>query len=288
MSKLDWEWDDVPDSEARSAQQSLADPGATNALMKQVLADAAGAAPQIPPPPDAEVRLPGGLYWEGGLLHHAVVREMTGEDEEELAKVSGARWISTLLERCVTRIGSHTPTPAMVRKLLVGDRDALVIGVRVATFGTDITAHDVGCPHCGDQFDATVDLSSLDEVRLEQNMPGHEYLVGLRRGGQAKVRLPDGAAQEAMLEPVEASLAERNSRMLGTCLLSVTDGWGNESPLTGIELARSLSIADRNKVLKFFADTQPGPRFDQITFEHPACGKEVALPLGVADLFRGE
>jgi hypothetical protein len=196
--------------------------------------------------------------------------------------------VSLLLERCVVRIGDVEPTPAMVRRLLVGDRDALLLGIRVATFGRDITAHQVQCPHCQEFFSATVDLSSVDSVRIAEPRPRHEYEVPLRRGRVAVVRFPDGEAQEAMLRTDDATLPERETALLASCVVRVQDADGEGLGQGGELLAKRLPTMDRKAIIRHIADNQPGPRIDDIRFAHEACGKEVALPITIGELFRGE
>ncbi|MFI0265648.1 T4 family baseplate hub assembly chaperone [Streptomyces luteogriseus] len=290
MTQSTWDFDSLS-GEVVSAESALAAPGAVNSQISQAIGESIGDAPQPPAPSDSHVPLPGGIYWEGELLKDAEVRELTGEDEEELARVKGslARWVSVLLERNVVRIGPVTnPSPAMVRKLLIGDRDALLLGIRVATLGREITAHNVQCPHCEEFFDATVDLTTVEQVTITEPRPRHEYEVPLRNGRIALVRLPDGAAQEEMLKAESATLPERNTSLLAQCLVQVSDASGQAVTPSGAALARSLGVADRRQLLQHIHDTQPGPVLNEISFEHEACGKEVILPITIGELFRGE
>ncbi|MFH9606857.1 hypothetical protein [Streptomyces sp. NPDC017448] len=287
---VDPQWDfDAIGGEATSVEDALSSPESVNAQVAQVLSESVGEAPLIPLPEDDRVTLGGGLYWDGELVTHAQVREMTGEDEEALARVKGslARWLSMLLERTVVRLGDEPATPKAIRRLLIGDRDELVLGVRIATFGKHITAQNVQCPHCDEYFDAKVDLTRIDRVSLEEVKPRHEYTVELRAGKSAVVRLPDGAAQESIFENADATIPERNSLLLAACLVSVTKN-GVADTRTGVELAKALSVSDRRTLIRFISETQPGPLLDDIRFDHEACGKEVRLTLELPDLFRGE
>lgn len=286
---LDPKWDfDALSSETHSAEDNLANPGATNAMVLAALAQAAGEAPALPDPEDPYVELPGGLYWDGELLRTAEVRELNGDDEEALAALKGsmARWVSVMLERNVIRIGDAAMTPAMARALLIGDRDALLLHIRIVTFGPEITLTNIVCPHCDAAMDATIDLTTVDTVRLEEPTPRHEYTVALRRGRSAQVRLPGGAAQESTFAEDAGTPAKRNTVLLGQCLLSVTDATGEVRPMKGAALAQSLSMADRQMVLRYIATSQPGPKLDDIRFTHETCGEEVRLPLTLPELFR--
>ena len=73
----------------------------------------------------------------------ATVREMTGEDEEELARLSNledltyADYTSAMLRRAVLSIGTQTigGNPDTLENLIIGDRDLLFMGVVKATYG---------------------------------------------------------------------------------------------------------------------------------------------------------
>lgn len=287
---VDSQWDfDALSGDTRTAEQNASGAEATNALMASVLSGAVSDPPAVPDPEDPHVDLPGGLYWDGELLRTAEVRELTGTDEEALAAVRGslARWMSLLLERTVVRIGDLTPTPAAIRRLLIGDRDELLLGVRIVTFGPTITLQHVVCPHCEQPVDLTVDLRTIDRVVLDSPAPRHEYTVPLRRGGTAVVRLPDGAAQEKTFgDDDRMTSAQRNTILLSECLVSVTDSAGQPVALSGEALAQNLGMADRQIILQYLSEHQPGPRLDDIRIQHDGCGQEVRLPLTLPELFR--
>lgn len=282
-----WDFDKIS-SDTRTVDENLAGAEATNAMVAQVLADSVGKAPVITAPEDTHVALPGGLYWDGELLRTAQVRELTGVDEELLASVTGSlvQWLSAVLERAVVRIGDQEPTPAMIRRLLIGDRDELLLGIRIASFGRDITLVNVICPHCDASMDATIDLTTVDRVVPERPAARHEHVIPLRRGGVAVVRLPDGVAQELIFADDAGNPAQRNTKLLGYCLVSVRDASGALVPGEGDALAQSLGWADRQSIIRYLGKNQPGPKLDDIHFVHDACGEEVRLPLTLPELFR--
>lgn len=289
MTDAAWDFDQLGGT-VTTLDTALNSPEAVNSQVQQVLSESQQPAPEISAPEETHYTLPGGIYWEGELLKNAQVRELNGSDEEELARVKGSavRWMSLALERNVVQIGGIVPTPTMIRKLLIGDRDALILGIRIASLGPDYSAQNIQCPHCEDYFDAVVDLASVEQVVLESPQPRHEYDVALRRGRKALVALPDGAAQEKMFLDDSATLPERNTTLIAACLRNVKEVDGTQSSLSGEALARSLGMADRTAILRFIAETQPGPELHNVTFTHDACGKEVSLPITIGELFRGE
>lgn len=282
-----WDFDALPGN-VRTVEDNVSAGDATNSLIAQMLAHTGEDQPVLEAPENPYIRLPGGLYWDGELLRTAEVRELTGEDEEALAAVRGslARWLSVLLERTVVRIGDLATTPQMVKKLLIGDRDELLLGVRIATFGRMVTLRNITCPHCEGELDATVDLSTVDRNLLENPQPRHEYQVALQRGGTAVFRLPDGAAQESTFGSEDLTAAQRDTRLLAQCLVRVTDSSGQPVGKSGEALARHMGMADRQTVITFMAERQPGPLLNDIRFMHDGCGQEVRLPLELPELFR--
>lgn len=242
-----------------------------------------GAAPQIEPPGDDEVRLPGGLLLSDGTVRKdALVRELNGADEEALAKASGhlLRFTRTLLG-AVVEVGGEPATKEIIRDLLVGDREALVLGIRRATFGNDVTFEQFVCPGCAALLDITVDLSTLEMKELD-NPEQREFEVPLRKG-VAIVRLATGEDQEAVMDMGQATAAEENTLLLSRCVLSLNGKKVNKAR----EPIRALGLVDRKTLISFLAETQPGPRYDEVKSKHEECETEFPVYLAVDDLFRG-
>lgn len=269
----------------------LDDPNGANAAIASAIASSA-ATPEIDLPADGIVGLPGGLVTTTGkVVREAEVQELTGAHEEALAKAraSGtpARTMTALLDSGVVSVGDEPASRSLLSRLLVGDRDALVLGICEATYGKEIELPTITCPHCGEELDVTLTTEDIPVVRLEDPAGDARFIVELRKGRKAHVRLAVGADQEALLENPKLSVAEMNTLLLSRVLLSIEEANGDQTPVAGhIDTARNLSIPDRSKILRELAERQPGPKFDQVKFTHDSCQKEVTLPLGVGDLFR--
>lgn len=261
----------------------LKDTGATNALVEKVLQDSAGDAPAIPIPGDCAVSLSGGIVRNGETHHTAVVRELTGQDEEQLAAVRSnpLKFLEKLLVLGTQEIGGEPVTPAVAGELLVGDRDALILGIRKVTFGDKLEAQEVVCPTCDLRFDVRIHLDTVPVTP----MASWEFTVPLRHGAEALVRWPNGDDQGAMLADPRASNAEQNTILLSRCVLKVAKADGTVSS-SGEKLAKELGIADRREILRRVTADQPGPKLLDISVEHEDCGTEVPLPVTTADLFR--
>ncbi|MET8342455.1 hypothetical protein [Streptomyces microflavus] len=255
---------------------------ATQALLKE---DRNSGEPTVSNPGDCHLTLERGVCREGTWYRDAEVKELTGADEEAIAAAgsSSYRVFETLLLRGVRTIGTEFMNRKIASELLIGDREFLVMAIRRATFGNDLEFEELPCPHCDELIDLTVPLDAIPFTHLD-HPEQTEYDVPLRRGAVAVVRLPTGDDQGAVLTIKDGNAAKQDSEILGRCVLRVRDADGT---VTRRPPATSLSMSDRKVILKFLADTQPGPRYGDFSFTHDTCGKEVPLPISLAVLFRG-
>ena len=233
--------------------------------------------------------LPGGIEREGSIIRSAEVRELTGADEEALAKVSGhpGRFVSALLKCGVVRVGEYESSPALLRELLIGDRDSLVLAISRATFGNEIAYDNIGCPHCNERLDIKIHLDDIPMKRMEDDGE-REFDVVLRKGRIARVRLPTGNDQEILFESFDASGPEQNTILLSRCVLSLTDSNGRPKKVNNSKSqVTALGVVDRRAILKALADRTIGPEYDKVSFHHESCNREVTVEVSVNDLFRG-
>ena len=242
--------------------------------------------PLIGEPGDTTVRLPGGYVDEKGQRYlTAEVRELTGEDEEALARAAAggnpSRYAQVLLERGTVQVGPYPSTPVLISNLLAGDRDMLMLGIRCATYGTNIDV-DVKCPVCG--VEAHIQVLAKEDITVKPlEDVGPEYHIDLRAAHSAQVRLVLGSDINSLGDAEEATLAEQNTLLLSRCILSI-DGIALK-PGTALQRVKQLGMGDRRTILAFLNANQPGPNFEDVKYACTACGKEMTLALGIGDLF---
>jgi hypothetical protein len=150
------------------------------------------------------VLLPGGLVLAGDrCLREAELQPLRGYEEEWLAQHSAAPSavvVTRLLSACVVRLDDASPTRDLIRQLLVGDRDYLMLQLRRMTLGDQFQAVFT-CPAC----DAKMDVSFLaDDVPVERRpQTVASYTLHLpvpeRAERTIRFRLPTGGDQEAVL-----------------------------------------------------------------------------------------
>ena len=278
-----------------SREDILANPAAASEMLGAVSKVLKSPLPDPELPPDDRVTLPGGFVHKGRLVKHAVVRELTGEDEEALARAirnpNPFHFYATLLRCGVDRLGDLSPeeTRDVLPDLLMGDCDEIILGIRTATYGDDVEVFGWLCPACGKKVDKLSFSLSGDVDRITMKDPAGEttFDVKLRKGASARVRLASLSVQTAVHEMPDLLTPQRDDILLSKTMESFTDVHGQSHIIAlAPSVVRRMSAPDRRKVLLELSKRQPGPRYNEIKFKHDECGDEVTLALGITDLFR--
>jgi hypothetical protein len=237
------------------------------------------------------VQLPQPVTLQGHHIASACVRELTGADEEALARaaVSGQpeRMLDVLLAAGVLSLGTITPTAADLLALPVADRDSLLLDIRIATYGPEMKFEQIRCQHCDADFELTYDLNEIDRHPSTDSV----VAVALRRGGSVTLRFPNGSDQVEILTKIRTdniNRAEQDTLLIGRCLVNETATNGDQSAVVdGNARARAMSMGDRAAVLRALNDLRSGPRLDEATAVCPACSVRTGVPLSIDLLFRG-
>ena len=233
-------------------------------------------------PSDTEVTLPGGfINREGALVKYAEVRELNGADEEAVARAgSTGRALNVMLQRGLVSLGMEPASKEDLDTLLAGDRDAILIGIRRATFGNTIDFTGT-CQSCSTRQNLMVDLTK-DIPVVELKDPKEDRLWTYEsKLGIVVVGLPNGSVQRRLLENNDKNAAELNTILLSGCVASV-----NGSPSIGASTVLKLSWKDREALVQEILDRNPGPRLGEVKKACEACGEDIPMPLTLAALFR--
>lgn len=264
----------------------MENPEQANAQIAALLSDSpapqdSAPKPTLEPPPDGLVTLP-------GTGQKVEVRELTGADEEALARVQGgtfSRWMATMLELAIEKIDDKPADVDAVGKLLVGDRDFLMLAIRKVTWGPEIELTGVECDNCGEAFDPIVHTDDIP-IKTLQSPSEANFTVDLRNGRTASVRLPNGHDQAVYLGKDDMSNAQRNTLLLQRCVTSITDAQGMEMPVAGFpSMVRDMSLPDRTRLLRAVNDRMPGARYNEVPVTHPDCGETTVIGIGPVALF---
>lgn len=241
-------------------------------------------------PPDDFVTLPGGLFKKDKLIKTAVVKELTGEDEEALARASQSlnpfHFLDRLLKCGVVQLGDDMNPEESLRNLLIGDREALVLGIRKATYGDEIEIEKWKCPICGVQATLTMELEDIPFRTMTNPAEEINFTVKFRKGGSAEVRLATGEDQLLIFENQELTQAQRETILLSRCVQRVTFADGQERSMQGYpSLAREMSVVNRHAILNELRERQPGPKYDEVKYKCESCGEDTLVAVGLGDLF---
>lgn len=210
-----------------------------------------------------------GYIDENGVAHKTfTLREMTGRDEEAMSrgdmKQNTSKVISLLLERCVLSIGTLTRKEVggdkwkeIIRSLLVGDQDYMLIKLRELSMGGEIEVNHT-CPYCKAQLKTFLDVSELD---INPFKGLREVPFELPRGYKDKkgivhksgiMRLPTGTDREILTPLAKKNLATASTVML-TRICKFDDGL----VITEDTMA-DLTVKDREYLQNLLFDNQFG------------------------------
>jgi hypothetical protein len=209
----------------------------------------------------------------------AEVREMTGEDEEYMSGIEAKGTISysdymvTLLKRTVVRVGKLTvaENPNVLDNISMGDRDILFLGVIRATYGAT-KEFQATCPNCDNDNDVVMDLDEdfpIQEPNVDLRSP---IEIKLRNGKKVKLRVPTTGDSSAIGKKSQTS-SEQNTFMIASCAVW-EDG---EQPQSVEKWAKSLNVADRNKMVKAILDVKAGPKLEEVKVPCAHCDQEMII-----------
>jgi hypothetical protein len=241
--------------------------------------------------------LPGGYVdTDCELLREVELAPLSGRDEELLAAqqpIANPALLTALLSRCVLRLGPVRPVPEdLARRLLVVDRQFLLLKLRQITFGDHVQA-TVQCPWEACQKKVDIDFSLHDIPVRESEEKGPLYTRELspeaafsnEHGEQYRevvFRLPNGEDQEAISHMVEENEAKALALLLARCIrrLGPLHDPGPEvihqlSPLARAEIEREMEVA--------------APHVDSTLAAHcPECDREFTVPFDLQGFFLAE
>lgn len=220
-------------------------------------------------------------------------REMTGEDEEAIAKPkikdNGALITRVLIERCITRIGTIEKSNVkssewtnIIQSLATGDQDLAMMKIRELSLGDELPVSHK-CPKCKSKIDS---VFTLDEIPLipycGQDVIEFELPKGYRdKDGEihktGELRHTMGYDREVLSKMITQNPSVANTLLLARCVNKI-----GTLPLTD-NLLRKLSIRDRNFLYKLIRDNSFGYDLTEFEIECPNCGNELSITFNQTD-----
>jgi hypothetical protein len=243
--------------------------------------------------PVAEVPLPSkGLVYPDGPLHMAEtvdIRPMTAREEDILMNrtlVRKGTVVTELIKSCV--IDKNIDVNSMIS----GDRNALMVAVRITGYGADYSPK-VTCPACEVQQEWSLNLESLpvkelDLEKLKQVSPGQnafEFLLPLSKK-TVVFKFLTGREEEKMLQDIEArrkkGIVQENlvTTKLMNCIVAIE---GNTERGFINQFCQFMPARDSLALRKVMDEGEPGVDMSS-DFTCNSCGHQevIAVPLGAS------
>jgi hypothetical protein len=214
------------------------------------------------------------LILDDRRLDRAEIRPLSGHEEEWLARHRGmpsALVVTRLLERCLLGIDDAPVTGDLVRCLLVGDRDYLILALRRITLGDRF--HGVlPCPACEARMDVTFSAEDVPVEARPQTATSYPLELGSGEGPPRLIRfrLPTGGDQELVLGLDGGAAVEA---LLRRCLLD--DG------------GAALGDTEREAVMEAMDRLAPQVHLE-LDLTCPECGHAFLAPFDVTTFFLHE
>ncbi|CAB4123507.1 hypothetical protein UFOVP46_25 [uncultured Caudovirales phage] len=233
-------------------------------------------------PADNLVTLPGGyISATGEVIKTVEVRELNGRDEELITKTSNiGRLFSTILSRGTVSVGALKADENILDNLLAGDRDAVLLGIYKATFGST-TELESFCQGCQDYKTVEVDIDRDIKSKVLVDPVKDRVFTVYGKSHEYTVILPNGATQRELSSNLDKTLSELNTMLLEQTVVEI-DG----NPVVSKNQVQNIGIADRRKISEELTKRTPGPQFETVTITCPDCEGEVVVPINLGTLFR--
>lgn len=214
------------------------------------------------------------------------IRSMTAREEDILtsrALIKKGTVISNLLQSCIVdkRID--------VQKMLSGDRNAIMVALRITGYGAEYTA-EVDCPSCGDRSKHEFDLSALriKELQIQPVEIGSnlfEFQLPVTKKN-VKFKFLTGACEEEIMiiqERKKKSGAQADSLVTTRLQFSIVAVDGKTDKNLISSFIRSMPAKDSMMLRQFIDKNEPGIDMKQF-IDCSACGEssEVRMPLGAS------
>lgn len=241
--------------------------------------------------PVASVPIPSrGLVYASGPLHMAEmieIKAMTAKEEDILMNrtlVRKGTVITELLKSCVLDKGID------VNEMISGDRNALMVAVRITGYGSDYSPK-VTCPSCDTQQDFSLDLQSLpikelDLEKLNQVAPGENaFSIDVPISKKRVVfKFLTGKEEERMLQDIEAKRKRgivQDNLVTTKLMYSIVSVDGNAERSYINQFCQYIPARDSLTIRKVLSENEPG--IDMTSeFTCNGCGHQevLSVPLG--------
>ncbi len=241
-------------------------------------------------PPAASVKLPsrGLTYPPESPLYRCEtidIKPVTAKEENILSSpilVKKGTVLSELMKACITNRSIDPDT------MLVGDRNAVLVSIRVSAYGPKYSAR-VTCPECGEGVDHEFDVGRVGLKTLDVEPaagPGtNEFPFTLPSGREVHFRLMDATTINQLEKDLDA-VKKRTGQEQGVTMrlhaqITKLQGVEGKDPAKMKRAIEALPALDARALRQYMDKIAPGVDMQQ-EFECASCGKtnEVEIPIG--------
>ena len=214
------------------------------------------------------------------------IRSMTAREEDILtsrALIKKGTVITNLLQSCMIN------KQIDVQKMLSGDRNAVMVALRITGYGATYTA-EVDCPACGDHAKHEFDLSclSIKELQVQPVEIGtnvFEFYLPVTKKN-VRFKFLTGADEEEIMiiqDRKKKSGAQADSLVTTRLQFSIVAVDGKTDRNLIGSFIRSMPARDSMTLRQFIDKNEPGIDMKQY-IDCSACGEssEVRMPLGAS------
>lgn len=256
------------------------------------------------------IQLPAGLVVNGQVEREFGVKPMTGQARADMLRedVKGdlAKMIDVVLQQCAVSLGEQRFVRPMMRKLLVGDRDHILVQTRLLG-GEPKVSGQSDCGRCAKSMDFAFNLNDLDVWRLEaiaSDVPlepgSHDVdddqrnfivrgriladgrmvfdVLDKEHGVEGVFRFPTGADQAAVWPTLRSNPPLGEYMMFAQCCLS----WNGETGPFPTSFMTDQTVGVLDIIQAAFEDNMPGPDLS-INVTCDVCQKRNRVSLAATD-----
>jgi hypothetical protein len=255
----------------------------------------AGDQPTMSEIPFTSVTLFRGVFSGSEWRQDAIVRELTGVDEEAIARMMGnqtpqfaAQFLNAVVAYGTQSLGPYDlehmglqERIGLIDGLLVGEKEYLFLNVLRVTYGDERTV-PVRCQVCNAMNDISFLLSQDVPVRKMDDPFRTTYEFTCRDGTHLEYKLVTGADQAESLKRANLTVPEQNTIIFSRCIAMVN----GQPPMDPLHYARHMGAQDRRLLLNEMNDRQPGPYFEEVKLPCATCGAESSFTPAWSDLLQ--
>jgi hypothetical protein len=236
--------------------------------------------------------LPLGLIKDGTVHRDIELIPMTAGTRRILTQRAGQKSPSTamtnMLGQCTTRIGGEPPTPHLLNSLTTGDRDFILMKLRLISIGPTVKAK-MTCPKCQEEISFDLDIEKLNVVELEHprdfEIDGSCAVTRIKStelGLDVALRFPTGFDQLAIADTQRSDPLGASYALYARLIKSWSEhGKLAEMPNT-LKFIDGLSIRAIEWLEDSFRKKLPGPDW-MVPMACELCGKSTLLDLSDTD-----